>query len=444
MTDIEERVYELYRRTVQHSRENVSPDELPDLLIKLAILASWLLGAELAETLLGDTFEERENVKSRSAFYHHIIEEGVRRQRAKGARVEIAYEILSARFGELDAGMIELLQNADILFASQSAMNIFVHHAISDSLDEIRQSLQRLSMWGQRGRLLMGDMDQGIKRLLQTHPQDMLTIVLPDAEYLGPIATDIAAEPQLITDTLFRIQRHGQVCGVDFEAEAYPSSEMARRCYEYGSRARIVHGLPIYSVVLWLLQRGNVPQPPYVLRVGPDVIATWNFVNVELYKLQGKPIVDGHILGLIPLVSFMADRSESLVERATYTIKESGLPRSEEEELVSLLALFTSITFQSKDLARAIIGRVYMSTDILDMSPLWQEATNQGALRTKREDVRLLLEKRFGTLAPDLITAIDHADIDTLKGIFLEAVTEPLDAIRARLLPPTTDTTNQP
>jgi hypothetical protein len=283
-------------------------------------------------------------------------------------------------------------------------------------------------------------MDQGIKRLLQTHPRDMLNIALPDAEYLGPIATDIAAEPQLITDTLYRIKRHGQECGVNFEAEAYPSADMARRCYEYGTRANIVHGLPVYSVVLWLLQRGNVPQPPYVLRVGPDVIATWNFINVELYKMQGKPIVDGHILGLIPLISFMADRSESLVERATYAIKESSLPRSEEEELVSLLALFTAITFQSKDLARAIIGRVYMSTNILDMSPLWQDAVDQGV----RKAIIGVLESRFGTLDTIILASINSLDKQALEGLLPHVATEPLDAIRARLLPPDADTPHQP
>jgi hypothetical protein len=285
----------------------------------------------------------------------------------------------------------------------------------------------------------MGDMDQGIKRLLQSHPQDMLNFALPDAEYLGSIATDIAAEPQLITDNLYRIKRHGQVCGVDFEAEAYPSSEMARRCYEYGSRASIVNGLPIYSVVLWLLQRGNVPQPPYVLQVGPDVIATWNFINVELYKMQGKPIVDGHVLGLMPLISFMADRSESLVERATYTIKESSLPRNEEEELVSLLALFTSIMFQSKDLARAIVGRVYMSTDILDMSPLWQEAIDQGV----RKAIIRVLESRFGTLDNAVLVAIDRLDKQALDALLPHVASDPLDAIRARLLQSGTDTPEQ-
>ena len=74
-----------------------------------------------------------------------------------------------------------------------------------------------------------------------------------------------------------------------------------------------------------------------------------------------------------------------------------------------------------------------MSTDILDMSPLWQEAVDQGALKTKREDIRLLLEKRFGQLDPSLIAAIERTSFATLQAIFLDAVTDPLDQIRARL-----------
>ncbi len=103
----------------------------------------------------------------------------------------------------------------------------------------------------------MREMDQGIKRIVQTHPQDVLQLALPGAEYLGPAPVDVAAEPQLVLDTLQRVRYHGVECLVDIEAEATPRPDIGRRCFEYGSRASVVHQLPVVSVVLWLERGGR-------------------------------------------------------------------------------------------------------------------------------------------------------------------------------------------
>lgn len=106
----------------------------------------------------------------------------------------------------------------------------------------------------------MAEMDQGIKRLLQTHPADVLAFAVPGAEYLGTMPIDVATEPQLVLDTLLRVRYQGVECAVDLEAEAHPQRDIGRRCFEYGSRASIVTGLPIISVVLWLEANGTPPR----------------------------------------------------------------------------------------------------------------------------------------------------------------------------------------
>ncbi len=54
----------------------------------------------------------------------------------------------------------------------------------------------------------MAEMDQGIKRLIQTRPVDVLALALPDVEYLGTQPIDVATEPQLVLDTLLRVRYH--------------------------------------------------------------------------------------------------------------------------------------------------------------------------------------------------------------------------------------------
>jgi hypothetical protein len=78
------------------------------------------------------------------------------------------------------------------------------------------------------------DMDQGIKRLIQTHPADVLALTLPGADYLGTLPVDVAAEPRLALDTLLRVRYKGIECAVDLEAEARARLDMGRRLFEYG------------------------------------------------------------------------------------------------------------------------------------------------------------------------------------------------------------------
>lgn len=55
------------------------------------------------------------------------------------------------------------------------------------------------------------EMDHGIMRLIQTHPQDILDLALPGATYMGTLPTDVATEAQLMLDTLLRVSYLG-VC----------------------------------------------------------------------------------------------------------------------------------------------------------------------------------------------------------------------------------------
>ena len=315
----------------------------------------------------------------------------------------------------------------------------------------------------------MGDMDQGIKRLLQLRPQDILTIAFPDAhaEYLGPLATDVAMEPQLITDVLQRARLYGEECAVDFEAEAYPSAEMPRRCFLYGARIDIIHNLPVLSVVLLLQPGGTVMQPPYQRSIGPIPIATWHFQNIEVYRLQGRDILNAGMVSLMPLVPFMADRSLALVEEAARAIQAQVPDKQLVEDLESMLAVFGA-KFFGQDAMRSLMGRLTMSFDIMNESPLFREwmadaeekgiargeargeakglstGLAKGELSGLQRSMRLILASRFGTLDPDLLAAIDAADTTTLEAAIAQSATDSLDQIRASLQQPSTNTSQQP
>jgi predicted transposase YdaD len=297
----------------------------------------------------------------------------------------------------------------------------------------------------------MAEMDQGIKRLLQTHPADILALALPGVEYVEPMPAEVATEPQLLMDTLFRVRYEGVECAVNVEAQLYPDPTMPRRCFEYGSRVSVVSGLPALSVVLWLERRGAVPKPPYEMRVGSWLQATWQFINIEMYELSAREALENAHPGLLPLVPFMRESDLTVIESAARIVKERSAP-AEASELASLLAVFGSRRY-GNDAMRALIRRLFMSTEVLDTSPLYREWVEkaqaegeakgmaegeakgmaEGEAKGLRESVRTVLEARFQTVDAELIAAITAADTATLRDALRYVALDSVDEIRDRL-----------
>jgi hypothetical protein len=132
----------------------------------------------------------------------------------------------------------------------------------------------------------MAEMDQGLKWLIDTRRDDLIAQALPGAVVLAPLPTDVAAEPQRILDTLYRIRFHGRECAANVEIQSAIDKTMGQRMFEYGTRVRHLYGLPVFSIVLWVNKHGNPPKSPYEDRVGPYLLATWHFIKVCTRSLQ--------------------------------------------------------------------------------------------------------------------------------------------------------------
>jgi hypothetical protein len=153
------------------------------------------------------------------------------------------------------------------------------------------------------------EIDQGVKRLAQSRPRDLVAFAVPGAEYLGPLATDLATASQLVADTLFRVRYKGVECVVNLEVEAAPGKEMADRVFLYGSRAYALYRRPVLSVVLWLQKEhgGRPPASPWQMGIPGEGLATWKFRRIELYNTPAEELLQRGLegfVGLLPLVPF--------------------------------------------------------------------------------------------------------------------------------------------
>ena len=282
----------------------------------------------------------------------------------------------------------------------------------------------------------MADMDQGLKRLIQAHPADMLALALPGAHFLSTVPTDLATEPQLALDTLQRVRYQGTECIVDIEAEARPRPEIARRCFEYGARATILHGLPTISVVLWLTPAGSVPPSPYELRVGDRLVAHWHFIGIEVYRLQADVLLQQGLVGLLPLIPFcQGGDTIAAVEEAARQVHERA-PVEQVGELEALLAVFAA-RHLATDAILAVLRRLSMSNELVEESPLYHYWVRQAAEKATEQATREATEKalrgRFGELPAALRAALASAPVAALDDVLLHLTTESLEQLQARL-----------
>jgi hypothetical protein len=292
----------------------------------------------------------------------------------------------------------------------------------------------------------MGEVDQGIKFLLQADAANMLQYMVPGLHIDRPVPAEVTASPQLLPDTLFRGTYQGDACVVNLEVQLHGDAAMPRRMYEYAARISTQSDLPVLSIVLWLEAKGMIPEPSYEMRIGNFLAGIWNYLSIKLFEIAARDIITSGVIGLLPLVPFTRDADLNTIEEAARTVQAQKAQQT--IELESVLALFGARHFGA-DPILDLFRRIGMNTDIIEQSPLFQMLTQkvvekarfeakaegeaQGKLLGMRALAIMLLEAHFGALDADVRAAIDAADAARVQEIVLHFDKESLEQVRQRL-----------
>ncbi len=297
----------------------------------------------------------------------------------------------------------------------------------------------------------MGEVDQGIKFLLQVDASNMLAHVVPGLHIERPLPSEVTASPQLLPDTLFRGTYQGVPCIIDLEVQLHGDPDMPRRMYEYAARISTQYKEPVLSVVLWLEKgRGAIPEPLYAVWIGGFLVGTWSYISIKLFEVPARDIISSGVIGLLPLVPFTRDVDLHVVEDAARTVLSQAPPQT--NELESVLALFGARNY-GVDPILDLFRRIGMNTEIIEQSPLFQmltqkvvdqakfeakaegkaEGVEEGKLAGMRALAVVLLEAHFGALDAEVHAAINTADAAKMQEIVLHFDKESLEQLRQRL-----------
>ncbi len=84
--------------------------------------------------------------------------------------------------------------------------------------------------------------------------------------------------------------------------------EMARRVWEYNVLVECTTKLPVYSVVLYLVEDGTAIEPPYERRLCTGELIHWfHFRNIKLWEMDASELRKPGMEGMPPLLPLTQD-----------------------------------------------------------------------------------------------------------------------------------------
>ncbi len=273
--------------------------------------------------------------------------------------------------------------------------------------------------------------DSTLKWLIRVNPAGFVRWLIPGAIYVKEQPSALQSQEREV-DALLEVTMNGVCMLLHVEFQTYNDTAMAERLLLYNVLARSVHGVPVWSCVIYLLKDGIVRQSPLRITL-PDgqTVHEFHFESIEIGQLSPDDILNmdnAALIPLMPLTNNGASRNELL--RMFAELKKRGVQtvtQITELELIgyTLASLVLSKKKEKIDL-EWLIRRFREMHDILRDTPIYQEilreglaeGIEQGRFEGKLDAFRHVLliwtEKRFPSLialAQERVERIQDAQV---------------------------------
>ncbi|HZS77297.1 MAG TPA: hypothetical protein VFA41_11845 [Ktedonobacteraceae bacterium] len=145
------------------------------------------------------------------------------------------------------------------------------------------------------------DWDSSLKLLVSNSPEDFATWVFEGAKFQEKLSTEFTGQ-KLEADALLDILLDGQEVLLQIEFQAEHDPIMGERLLEYSLRAKREHKRPVYSCVIYLRNRSDVPDPPLQWNFLGRTYLEFHYLVIELRKLKPDDLRQSGKPGLLPLM----------------------------------------------------------------------------------------------------------------------------------------------
>ncbi len=217
--------------------------------------------------------------------------------------------------------------------------------------------------------------DSLMKRLVQASPQDLVSWILNDAIYQGELNVELQKKHPVFADLLYSIEWMEKEGIFHVEFQRQRDENMGRRVWEYNYLASIHTGLPVYSVVIYLLPDSPIVDPYYEVKFPTGfTVHQFHFQNIKLWELAPEVFKEQNLPGLLPLLPLVKDgKHREVVEEMIESLQQAG-----REDLLPLGYAFSALLFKKKKEQQWLKERFDCMKDILEESWAYQEMVQKG------------------------------------------------------------------
>ena len=286
----------------------------------------------------------------------------------------------------------------------------------------------------------MAEFDTIAKHLIHTYPHDFARFALhqDDVEVLDVIDTEQPTVEAHRTDSLLRVQVGGEEALVHHEFQTTDSNPpMPQRMAGYIGRAIEQHGVPTYSTVIYLRPDAGRNDPGHYLQERHGYRVLVQYKVIRLIELQGQPILDHGLTGLLPFASLMQRPddvdAETWLRQCVNRAQAVPMDETLKESYLADLAVLSGLVYEYETIMTIIAEATMYESSVVQYftekatKQGREEGIEQGSRERAIEDLLDVLEIRFGLAASDPLAARIGAidDVQHLKQLFRAAIQVP-------------------
>ena len=150
--------------------------------------------------------------------------------------------------------------------------------------------------------------DDAMKKLVGGNPQDLVSWILPGAQFGQQLPFELSVE-NIYADGLLQVSLDGKEFLAHFEFQSSYDRHIGERLLEYNVLAsRQYDYLPVYSCVIYVKNQSEVPVSPLIrgLPTGEEVVR-FHYRSIELRKIIAGELLQTGLVGLLPLLPLTKD-----------------------------------------------------------------------------------------------------------------------------------------
>jgi predicted transposase YdaD len=196
-------------------------------------------------------------------------------------------------------------------------------------------------------------------------------------------------------DIPYTVRRKGRKVALHVEFQKQQDDDMGRRVWEYNVLTCVRTGLPVYSVVLYLVKDAPIVESPYTVELSADeIIHHFVFQNVKLWEIPPEVLIEQKLPGLLPLLPLTKEGNRrEVVEQMMNSLQQTG-----KNELIALGYAF-AVRLLEKEIDQQWLRENFMSVEnIFEGTWMYDEIIKKGMVRGLEQGAQKELQALCTTL----------------------------------------------